>query len=210
MKFNVDQRLAFKAMQKQRESGTMRSKTPDSIWINPGKATMAAFALLLSSVLHAQAVAKTEPVKPAARDTKGEPWLSTTLSEYYGAKDREPSKRDRKQSVVCVTGGAPELTAATKAVLPPEFKDECWIKDSRDEPTRQQMKYGCKSGASAEAVTRREADGSFGSQIVVNIPEKGAISITRTMRKVPGTCDSNKAELLVPAPPPKPATPATK
>ena len=39
---------------------------------------------------------------------------------------------------------------------------------------------------------RREADGSYGSQMVVNIPEKGAISITRTMRKVPGTCDSSQ------------------
>lgn len=188
----------------------MRSKIPGSIFVNSGKTALVAFTLLLSSVLHAQAIAKTEPAKPAAAGAKGEPWLSTTVSEYYGAKDREPSKRDRKQSVVCVAGGAPELTAATKAVLPPEFKDECWIKDSRDEPSRQQIKYGCKSGASAEAVTRREADGSFGSQIVVNIPEKGAISITRTMRKVPGTCDSNKAELLVPTPPPKPTTPATK
>lgn len=167
--------------------------------------------LLFSGALAAQAAAGEQSAKAgAAADFKGEPWLSTTVSEYYGAKDREPSKRDRKQSIVCVTGGVPEVTAATKAVLPADIKDECWIKESRDETTRQQVKYGCKSGASAEAVTRREADGSVGSQMVVNIPEKGAISITRTMRKVPGTCDSNKADLLIPTPPPKPATPAAK
>jgi hypothetical protein len=91
--------------------------------------------------------------------------------------------------------------------LPDELTSKCWLSDKRTEALRQQTKYACNDGVSAEVATRQEADGSLGSQVVVNSPEKGGISVTRSMRRVAGACDPT-----IKASPPlqlsPPATPA--
>jgi len=168
---------------------------------------LGAAAAGLPALASAQAAAGTgsSPPAGAAAAVQGEPWLVTTLYEFYGAKEREPSKRERKQSVVCARNGSIDVVSAANAELPADYKDQCWVSDRRAEPTRQQVKYACKDGTTAEAATRREQDGSFGSQIVMNVPDKGAISITRTMRKVAGVCDPDKAVLNIPAPPKTPS-----
>ncbi len=167
---------------------------------------LGAAAAGLPVLASAQAAAGTgsPPAAGAAAAAQGEPWLVTTLYEFYGAKEREPSKRERKQSVVCARNGSIDVVSAANAELPADYKDQCWVSDRRAEPARQQIKYACKDGTTAEAATRREPDGSFGSQIVMNVPDKGAISITRTMRKVTGVCDPEKAVLSIPAPPKTP------
>jgi hypothetical protein len=147
---------------------------------------------------------------PAA---SGELWSVTTLQEFQGTANREPSKRDRQQNLLCYARGTVNVNTAARAELPDELKDKCWLSDQRTEPHRQQTKYACNDGMSAEVATRQEADGSFGSQVVVNLPDKGGISVTRTMRRVPGACDpSVKAPIppVTPAPPVAPSidTPA--
>jgi len=164
-------------------------------------------AAVLPALAWSQAAPRPDSPSPAgaAAAVQGEPWLVTTLYEFYGAKEREPSKRERKQSVVCARNGSIDVVSAANAELPADYKDQCWVSDRRAEPARQQIKYACKDGTTAEAATRREQDGSFGSQIVMNVPDKGAISITRTMRKVAGVCDPDKAVLNIPAPPKTPS-----
>lgn len=156
----------------------------------------------------------TPPTAPAAAQqtdkadptsgVKGEPWHLIATYEYYGAKDREASKRDRKESVICVPSGSMDVSSAANSELPAEFKGKCWVADKRAEPKRQQIKYACKNGTTAEAATRQEAEYSFGSQIVINVPEKGAISITRSLRRLSGVCDAEKAVLTAPAAPKPP------
>ena len=138
----------------------------------------------------------------------GELWRVTTRQEIYGPRDKEPSKRDWQENLVCYPRGVVSMNSAANADLPAELKDKCWLSDQRSEPHRQQTKYACNDGMSAEVATRREVDGSFGSQVVVSIPEKGGIFVTRTMRRVPGGCDpSVKAPEtpVQPVPPPAPA-----
>lgn len=137
----------------------------------------------------------------------GELWNVTVVQEFYGLRDREPAKRDRQQQMICYARGAVGVNSAADAQLPADLKDKCWLSDKRTEPSRQQTKYACNDGMSAEVATRKEADGSFGSQVVVNIPEKGGISITRTMRRVPGACDPAYKGPPLPVPPRPPGLP---
>ena len=127
----------------------------------------------------------------------GELWNVTIVQEFFGLRDREPSKTERQQNLICYARGSVGVTSAADAELPADLKDKCWLSDKRTEPSRQQTKYACNDGMSAEVATRKEADGSFGSQVVINIPEKGGISVTRTMRRVAGACDpARKAPML--------------
>ena len=99
------------------------------------------------------------------------------------------------------------MAKAAEIKLPNEYRGKCWIASQRAEPMRQQVKYACSDSTTAETATRQNPDGSFGSQIVVNVPEKGGISITRTMRKAPGKCDLSKIAPVPAEPPPVPNFP---
>ena len=77
-----------------------------------------------------------------------------------------------------------------RAELPEELKSKCGLADQRTEARWQQTKYACNDGISTEVATRQVADGSFGSQYVVNFPETGGIAVTRTLRRMPGVCDA--------------------
>lgn len=157
----------------------------------------------------AQFAQSTGPLPPAPRPAAtGELWSVTTVQEIYGPRDREPSKRDRKQSLVCHARGTVSVNSAANAELPDELKSNCWLSDKRTEALREQTKYACKDGMSAEVATRQEADGSLGSQVVVNSPEKGGISVTRTMRRVAGACDPTIKPPVSPALPVPPAKPS--
>ncbi|MEP7157341.1 MAG: hypothetical protein ABI905_16285 [Betaproteobacteria bacterium] len=133
------------------------------------------------------------PAKP------GEIWAVTTVTDFVGARDTTP-KREKQQELGCFAPGEVTVAKAAEIQLPIEFRGRCWIASQRAEPLRQQVKYACSDSTTAETATRQNPDGSFGSQIVVNVPEKGGISITRTMRKAPGKCDLSKLK-AVPATP---------
>lgn len=137
----------------------------------------------------------------------GEIWVITTVTESASARDAAP-KRERQQELGCFAPGAVSISTAADVKLPDEFKAKCWMADRRAEPLRQQVKYACGDGITAEAATRQQPDGTFGSQIVLNVPEKGGISITRTMRKSPGKCDLSKVGAIPPAQPKPPEVPA--
>ena len=179
--------------------------------LRPTRMTRGACLLLLvlssaGTASFAQFAKDQLPLPPAAGPgVAGELWSVTTLQEFYGRGDREPSKRDRQQNLVCYARGAVGVGSAANAELPNELKDKCWLSDKRTEPLRQQTKYACNDGMSAEVATRQEADGSYGSQVVVNMPEQGGISVTRTMRRMPGVCD---ASIKAPNPPAQPTPPA--
>lgn len=180
-----------------------------SVPICLGGAAFVVFAMLPFAGM-AQVPANADAGVGAGSDAKGEPWTATTIYEYYGARDREPAKRERKQTMICAAPGKFDSSNAANAELPPEYKNNCWVNDKRVEMTRQQIKYTCKDGTTLEAVTRRDSDSSFGSQIVANVPKQGAVSITRSFRRAPGTCDVTKALPEVPVPSPAPAAPPKK
>ncbi len=176
----------------------------------PTRMPLLAFLLLLvlssPTVSFAQFAQSTGPLPPATRPVAaGELWSVTTVREFHGLKDREPSKRDRQQNLVCYPRGTVSANSTANAELPDELKSKCWLSDKRTEALREQTKYACKDGMSAEVATRQEADGSLGSQVVVNSPEKGGISVTRTMRRVAGVCDPT---IKSPGPPAQPVPPA--
>ena len=171
--------------------------------------TGVAFMLLLvlssaGTMAFAQLARDPLPPPPAASaGGGGELWTVTTVKEFYGLRDREPSKRDRQQALLCYPRGTVGVSSAANAELPEELQSKCWLSDKRTEALRQQTKYACNDGMSAEVATRREADGSYGSQVVVNMPDKGGISVTRTMRRAPGGCDPSRR---TPGPPAQPPT----
>ncbi len=174
----------------------------------------AALALAAVSTFGAAAFAQSPKEQNAAPvDSRppqaGELWSVSTVQEIYGPRDREPTKTDRLQHMICFGSGKVDINSAANADLPPELKDKCWLSDKRSDANRQQTKYACNDGTSAEVATRKEADGSYGSQVVVNVPEKGGIAVTRTMRRMPGGCDPSKLTANPPAPPASPARPAT-
>ncbi len=138
--------------------------------------------------------ARVEAPRPAA---KGEPWTAITLYENVAAGDSQPTRR-RTQRDVCVAPGKFASSNATSTDLPDEYRESCWVEDKRAERNRRQVKYACKDGMTAEAVVRREADGSFGSKFVINTPGKGGIAITRTFRRAFGVCDLSKVSQEVP------------
>ena len=140
---------------------------------------------------------------PAAVRTPGELWSVSTVQEFVSPKDRPPSKPERQQFAVCYPRGTVTLSSSASVELPEELKGKCWLADQRTEARRQQTKFACNDGISAEVVTRQETDGSFGSQYVVNFPEKGGVSVTRTMRRMQGVCDA----AVKPAKPANPTAP---
>lgn len=164
-------------------------------------------ALFASTSSFAQFAKDQGPAAPVATGVAaGELWTVTTLQEFYGKADREPSRRERQQNLLCYARGAVGVNSAANAELPDALKDKCWLSDKRTEALRQQTKYACNDGMSAEVATRQNSDGSYGSKVVVNMPEKGGISVTRTMRRMAGACDPSKK---APGPPVQPVPPAT-
>ena len=147
----------------------------------------------------AQSTIGQAPLKPAAR-VPGELWSVSTLQQFVGRNDLPPAPPERQQFAVCYPRGAVDINHAANAELPEALKERCWLADQRTEVRRQQTKYACSDGISAEVVTRQEPDGSFGSQYVVNYPEKGGVSVTRTMRRIPGVCDASVKTPVTPAP----------
>lgn len=124
---------------------------------------------------------------PAPKVEIGERWDVVTLYEFYGAKDREPSRRERKQTKACLPAKQLAPVDLIGADIPDSLQTKCWQKDKRAEENRAQVKYMCSDGSSIEAVVRRESADLQGSQIAINIDGKGAISITRQMRRVAGS-----------------------
>ncbi len=143
-----------------------------------------------------------DAARPAAAG--GEQWEVTTLVEYYGPKDRTPSRTNRETRTVCLKPGSLDLSAELMTELPPEMVRRCHLGEKRADGNRQQLKFVCNNGASAEAATRRETDGSFSSQIVANLPQEWAVSILRNVRPVAGACNSAIASPPQPAPPAPP------
>lgn len=133
----------------------------------------------------------------------GEQWEVTTLVEYYGPKDRTPSRTNRETRTLCLKPGSVDMSAELNTELPADMARRCQLGEKRADDKRQQVKFVCNSGATAEAATRREADGSFSSQIVANVPQEWAVSIVRNVRRVAGSCDPAIAT------PPQPVPPAT-
>lgn len=152
---------------------------------------------------NAQAADAPAPASPAA----GERWEVKTLVEYYGPKDRVPSKANRETKTVCLKAGTVNLSAALNTELPANIGRGCHLNDRRSEENRQQVKFVCSNGATAEAATRRENDGSFSSQIVANLPQEWAISIQRNVRKLGGSCDPALQPPTASDPPQPPAAP---
>ncbi|MBL8521931.1 MAG: hypothetical protein JNK75_14840 [Betaproteobacteria bacterium] len=143
----------------------------------------------------------TSPPPPAPADpAMGERWRTATLFEYFGAQDRQPSRKERKSGEACLPVRQLAPVDSLTTDLPPGLKGKCWQKDKRAEEHRAQVKFACSDGSSVEAVVRRESPDVQGSQVVVNIVGQGAVSITRQMTRVPGaTCKLD----------PRPAPPAT-
>jgi hypothetical protein len=144
------------------------------------------------------------PKAPAA-PASGELWSVTTVQQFVGRKDLQPPRPENQQFAVCYPRGSVSISQVANAELPEELKKKCWLADQRTEPRRQQTKYACNDGTSAEVATRQETDGSFGSQYVVNFPDKGGVSVTRTMRRIPGVCEVSSKPPVVPALPSPPA-----
>ena len=171
------------------------------------KSSLALFAMVTMAATEsiAQSASGQAP-SPAAVRTPGELWSVSTVQEFVGQKDRPPAKPERQQFAVCYPRGAVSLSTSASVELPEELKSKCWLADQRTEPRRQQTKYACNDGISAEVATLQEADGSFGSQYVVNFPEKGGVSVTRTMRRMQVVCDASvkPAKPAIPAAPPAP------
>ena len=163
--------------------------------------------LLAGSICHAQP-AKTQNPASKAR-VPGELWSVSTVKEFSGSSSGVPPKRENQQFAVCYPRGSVGLESAANAELPEELSSKCWLSDKRTEATRQQTKYTCRDGITAEIATRREVDGSFGSMVVVNLPDKGGIAVTRTMRRMQGTCDASVKLPVAPAQPAPPMPPAT-
>ncbi len=138
--------------------------------------------------------APASPTRPAAN---GEPWTAITLYEHVSAGDSQPSKRQTQQTV-CVAPGKFALSGAASTDLPAEYREKCWVENKREERNRKQVKYGCTDGMTAEAVVRREPDGSYGSKFVVNQPGKGGVAVTRTFQRAFGFCDRSKVSPEVP------------
>ena len=158
----------------------------------------------------AQTVTPAVPTEPPRPGAMGEPWTALTLYEYVNAGDSQPHTRNRTQRAVCVVPGKFGSSNATSTDLPDEYRDKCWVNDERAERNRTQVKYACNDGMTAEAATRREADGSFSSKFVINIPGKGGVAVTRTFRRTPGVCDLSKVSPEVPVSPIKTAPSAGK
>jgi hypothetical protein len=123
---------------------------------------------------------------PAPKVEIGERWDVVTLYEFYGTKDREPSRRERKQATACLPARQLAPVDALSADVPAALRNKCWQKEKRAEENRAQVKYGCSDGSSIEAVVRRESANVQGSQLAINIAGQGAISITRQMKRVEG------------------------
>lgn len=163
----------------------------------------AGLALSMAVESMAQSFAAPAPAAPAA----GERWEVRTLVEYYGPKDRAPSKANRETKTVCLKAGTVDLSSALNTELPANIGRGCHLGDKRSEENRAQIKFVCANGATAEAATRRESDGSFSSQIVANLPQEWAISIQRNVRRLGGTCDPALQAPTASDPPLPPATP---
>jgi hypothetical protein len=163
------------------------------------RVTAAGVCAALSLMAHPQ---ERSPGTTAKSD--GEQWEVTTLVEYYGPKDRVPSRSSRDTRTVCLKQGSLDMSAELITELPAQLVRSCQLGEKRAEGNRQQVKFVCTNGATAEAATRREADGSFSSQIVANLPQQWAVSIMRKVQPRAGTCDTANP---VP-PPPVQATPA--
>lgn len=156
--------------------------------------------------LAAQAVAAGAAVPGAVEPATGggEQWEVTTLVEYYGPKDRSPSRTNRETRTLCLKPGSVDMSAGLNTELPADMARRCQLGEKRADEKRQQVKFVCNNGATAEAATRREADGSFSSQIVANVPQEWAVSIVRNVRRVAGSCDPAIAIPPQPAPPAPP------
>lgn len=161
----------------------------------------------LLALLAVGANAQTDGVVTSAPAPASERWEVKTLVEYYGPKDRAPSKTNRETKTVCLKAGSVDMSAALNTELPAHLGRGCHVGEKRAEENRQQIKFACSNGATAEAATRREIDGSFSSQIVANLPQEWAISIQRNVRRVVGDCDPAIALPAAPEPPLPPATP---
>jgi hypothetical protein len=163
--------------------------------------------LLTGSTCDAQTAKSQEPASKAR--VPGELWSVSTVKEFSGSRLSEPAKRENQQYAVCYPRGTVGLESAANAELPEELSSKCWLSDKRTETNRQQTKYACRDGITAEIATRRELDGSFGSMVVVNLPDKGGIAVTRTMRRMQGSCDASVKPLAAPAQPAPPLPPAS-
>lgn len=157
----------------------------------------------LAMAVNAQAGAAPAPAPPES----GERWEVKTLVEYYGPKDRVPSKSNRETRTVCLKAGSVDLSAALNTELQANIGRGCHLGDKRSEENRAQIKFVCANGATAEAATRRESDGSFSSQIVANLPQEWAISIQRNVRRLGGSCDPALQPPTASDPPQPPAAP---
>jgi len=158
-----------------------------------------ALLALMAGAAFAQVPGEAPKVPASVPPTAGEIWAVTTVTDVVAARESTP-KRERQQELGCFAPGEVTVAKAAEVKLPVEFRDKCWVASQRAEATRQQVKYACSDSTTAEAATRQNPDGSFGSQIVLNVPEKGGIAITRTMKKAPGKCDLSKV-VAVPATP---------
>jgi hypothetical protein len=133
-------------------------------------------------------------------------WETVSRFERFGPRDREP-RVERRVEKSCL--GPRERTA--EEMLKNEdvmkrLRTQCWVTDKREEAGRSQIKWACRDGTTAEIATRQPAANRIGYQVVFNIPQQGALSITAESLRIADTCEPPKSP--APAQPVPPAPPA--
>ncbi|MDX2219473.1 MAG: hypothetical protein SF172_10655 [Burkholderiales bacterium] len=133
-------------------------------------------------------------------------WETVSRIERYGPRDREP-KVERRVEKQCL--GPQQRTAdelLQREDMMKRLNTQCWVSEKREDAGRSQMKWACKDGTTAEIATRQPAPNRIGYQVVFNIPQQGALSITAESMKISDTCEP--AQFPTPAPPQQPVPPA--
>jgi hypothetical protein len=145
--------------------------------------------------------------KPAAAPTGYTLWETVSRSERYGPRDRTPAKVETQTFQRCL---APRQVTADELMkneaLMLKLKGNCWITSKREEADRNQVKWACHSGVTAEIATRQPAPNRLGYMLVFNIPNEGAVSVTAESMQVADTCDPTKPPPARPNPPVPPKT----
>lgn len=141
----------------------------------------------------------------AAQPSSFSLWETVTKIERYGPRDREP-KVERRVEKRCL---GPQERSAEEMLKREEMMKrlgtQCWVSGKREEAGRSQVKWACNDGTTAEIATRQPAPNRIGYQVVFNIPQQGALSITAESMRVADTCEPGQAPPQQPAPPPTPA-----
>lgn len=157
------------------------------------------FALLIA-IVPCASVAQSENKNPT-QTSSFSLWETVFRVERYGPRDREP-KVERRVEKRCL--GPQERSG--EAVMNREeamkrLGAQCWVSAKRAEADRSQVKWACKDGSTAEIATRQPAPNRIGYQMVFNIPQQGALSITAESMQVADTCEPGPPPPAQPVPP---------